>query len=95
MTVAVLLILAAGLWAIAAVTGLTATHRSGMVAGCLVSALGGLACLAGGVTPMLDGRFGSWQADGAGIVGTMAVRSTPLAAAFITLLGLVAVAIGL
>ena len=86
-------------FAAAATLGLGARRRPLIFLSSWVSGAGGLALLVGGVLIALEGRPsatfpGTGGASAADMVGGLALRATPLAAAFLVLLGLVALAIG-
>jgi len=90
---------AAACWAAAAVVGLGASKRAFIFLAASESAAGGLAALVGGVLLALSGRpspelSATGGANAGQLVGNLALRATPLSAAFIVLLGLVALAIG-
>jgi hydrogenase-4 component B len=89
---------AAACWAASAALALGASRRAFLLLASWVSAVGGLAALVGGVLLALQGRpspgFGSTGAGTSDVVGGLALRATPLAAAFVVLLGLVSLAIG-
>jgi hydrogenase-4 component B len=90
-----LCVIAAGTWlAAAAVAAITAHTRAGLAAAGLVSACGGGCGVAAGAMLALHGRASSIELGG-NLVGAASFRPQPLAAAFIFLLGLVAIAIGL
>ncbi len=89
-----LLLGAAGLWLLAAALALCARRTEGLIAAAVASGAGGLATLAGGVGLLLRGEPLSATLGGGQVVGTLSLRATPLAAVFIALLGLVALAIG-
>lgn len=87
---------AAGAWASAGVIGLGARKQRILRVYATVSGLGGLACLVGGVLLALQGHPSAILAAGGNqTLGTLTLRATPLASAFVTLLGLVSLAIGL
>jgi hydrogenase-4 component B len=92
---AILLLCAAALWLTAAAMAPLARAGRGVVACAAGSALGGVAALAGGVLVALHGAGASMTIGSADLVGAVTLQLSPLAAAFIALLGLVAVAIGL
>ncbi len=92
---AILLAFAAALWLAAAALGATATRRTGLVSSASISFAGGLAALGGGVLLAVHGGASGTWTMGANLVGAATLRLDPLAAAFIALLGLIAVAIGL
>jgi hydrogenase-4 component B len=89
-----LAIAAAGAWLAAAILGLGATRRIGLVSSAALSGLGGAAALACGVLLAVHGA-GPTLTFGAGPVGGASFHLAPLAAPFIALLGLVAGAIAL
>jgi hydrogenase-4 component B len=83
-------------WAAAAAIGLGARRRGLVLWAGLVSAGGGACCLVGGVLLALSGRPTTTAAIGAhSLVGGLELRAGPLAAAFLVLLGLVTLAVGL
>lgn len=92
MIAAVLLAVAAGLWLAAAVTAVGAGRRAGLLGAAVLSALGGVAALGGGVLLLLAGHPLTRTLDGATTVGALTLRASPLAGVFVALLGLVAVA---
>ena len=86
-------------FAAAALLGLGAGRRPLVFFSSWVSGAGGLALLVGGVLVALQGRPsevfpGTGAANAGDLVGGLALQATPLAAAFLVLLGLVALAIG-
>jgi len=92
--IGILAIAAAGAWLAAAILGLAATRRAGLVASALLSGAGGAAALVCGVLLAVHGG-GPTLTLGAGPVGGASFHLVPLAAPFIALLGLVAGAIAL
>lgn len=97
MTVAItaLCVAAAGAWLVAAAIAAVAAHRrAGMFVACAASCVGGGCALAAGVLLALHGHSARVQLA-SNLVGGAGFHPQPLAAAFIALLGLVAVAIGL
>ncbi len=87
---------AAGAWIAAALVAITtATTRAGVLICCALSVLGGAAALGGGVAALLSGTSRVVSAGGSVPVGTMVLQVTSLAGTFATLLGVVAMAIGL
>jgi hydrogenase-4 component B len=96
MTALVLFGSAAAAWAAAAIVALaTWTTSAGLRLSCALSALGGAAAVAGGIAALLSGDSRVLSAGGSAIVGTLQLQATSLAGVFATLLGVVAVAIGL
>jgi len=90
-----LCVIAAGAWLVAAVlAGLAAHRRWGLTAACVASALGGVCAVVAGVELALHGRAARLDL-GSSVVGAARFHPEPLAAAFIVLLGLVAIAIAL
>ncbi|WP_137121258.1 proton-conducting transporter transmembrane domain-containing protein [Segeticoccus rhizosphaerae] len=87
--------LAGALWITAAGCPLAVRGAVGLRLGCLASGVGGLACLVGGVALLVAGRPREAGWGGSSTVGGVTLRAIPLAAIFIALLGLVALAIGL
>ncbi len=92
--IGVLLWCAAGAWSLAAAFGAGATRRPLLWASGLMSAMGGAAAMAAGISLALRGRASAELLGGASPVGRLDLRADPLAGAFIVLLGLVALAIG-
>lgn len=90
-----LLLGAGGAWVAAAALAGGASRRALLWASGLVSAAGGVACLAGGIALALRGRASPELLGGASPVGRLDLLAGPLAGTFIVLLGLVSVAIGL
>jgi hydrogenase-4 component B len=82
-------------WAVAGVIGLGAVRRPALWMWGYTTALGGAAALVGGVMLALDGHATTTLEGSGGLVGALSLRGTPLAAPFIVLLGIVAVAVGL
>ncbi len=96
MTATTLLLLgAASLWAAAVVLAAFASVRWGLAASALVSAVGGALAAAGGIVVAINGSGVAWVVGASNIVGAVSLRLDPLAAVFVVLLGLVALAIGL
>lgn len=85
---------AAACWAAAAGLGLGASKREFVRVAAWVSSAGGLAALVGGILLALQGHPSAELASTNNLVGGLALRATPLAAAFIVLLGLASLAIG-
>jgi hydrogenase-4 component B len=94
-TAAIALVAGAGLWLAAAALGTLARRREALVLAALASALGGCATLAGGGLVAIHGAGAARTIGGANLVGAVTLRLDPLAAVFVALLGLVALAIGL
>lgn len=92
---AITLVSAAGLWLAAAALGVLSSRRAGLRAAGAASALGGLSAVGGGVLLAIHGVASGTRTVGSNLVGAAAFRLDPLAATFIVLLGLVALAIGL
>lgn len=90
-----LLLLAAGLWLVATSSGLFARRRAALVVSAGASCMGGVAALGGGAVLALHGAASNAHTLGSNLVGAASVRLDPLAAAFIAILGLVAIGIGL
>jgi hydrogenase-4 component B len=86
---------AAACWAAAAALALGASRRVSLTLTAWVSSAGGLTALVGGVLLALKGAATGTLASSSGPVGGLVLRATSLASAFIVLLGLVALAIGL
>jgi hydrogenase-4 component B len=95
-TAAILLLCATVLWLAAAGLASLAKARSALVASAASSALGGASALAGGSLVALHGH-GAILTIGARnlVVGVVTLQLSPLASAFVALLGLIALAIGL
>ena len=91
----ILLLCAAALWLVSAGLAVLAGARAALIASAASSALGGAAALASGCVMALDGSSASRTIGAGNLVGAVTLRLSPLAAAFIVLLGLVALAIGL
>jgi hydrogenase-4 component B len=92
--IATSLVVAAALWAAAALLSIAVPGKAGLWPATAASAAGGVACLAGGIALMLSDRVLQSTWGGHGTVGALTLRATPLAAVFVALLGLVALAIG-
>ena len=84
---------AAGWGLAAAVALLGGSTRVALRAACALSALGGAAAAAGGVSSLLWGNSHLVSLGGAVVVGTMQLQASSLAGVFVALLGLVAVAL--
>jgi hydrogenase-4 component B len=85
---------AAAAWGLAALIALACgPSRAGIRACAAVSALGGAAALAGGVSSLLSANGRVVTAGGSVVVGTLQLQATSLAGVFVALLGLIAVAI--
>jgi len=69
------------------------TVKGALRAACVLSALGGAAAVAGGVSSLLWGNSRVVSLGGAVVVGTMQLQASSLAGVFTALLGLVAVAL--
>jgi hydrogenase-4 component B len=92
--IAGLLIAAAAVWGLAAVAALAATRESFVrIAGGL-SALGGGCCAVGGAALLVQRHVASFTSSGGQVVGTLALRTQPLAGVFLALLGVIAIATG-
>jgi hydrogenase-4 component B len=85
---------AAGLWVLAAATGLAASRLLWLRVAALLSGLGGIAAVTSGTLLAIHGSATTVNL-GSNVVGGGNLRLEPLAAAFIVLLGLVALAIAL
>jgi hydrogenase-4 component B len=92
---AILLLCAAALWLVAAGLATLARTWTALIASAASSALGGAAALVGGCLVALHGSGASRTIGAGNLVGAVTLRLSPLAAAFIVLLGLIALAIGL
>jgi hydrogenase-4 component B len=89
------LMLAAGaLWLLAAASGLGAAHTAGLRLAALLSGVGGGVALVAGVMLAIHGHAAGVQ-SGSNVVGALSLHPGALAAAFIALLGIVALAIAL
>ena len=84
--------IAAALWLVAALAGLLAGRRFGLWLSAALGGLGGVAGLIGGVELLLR-QPSSVTLGGNDVVGTLALRATPLAGVFVALLGQVAIGI--
>ena len=84
---------AAGWGLAAAVALLGGRARAVLRAACVLSAIGGAAAIAGGVSSLLWGNSRVVSLGGAVVVGTMQLQASSLAGVFTALLGLVAVAL--
>jgi hydrogenase-4 component B len=81
-------------WGLAAITALAGGGRRGAIqASCALSALGGAAAVAGGVSALLWGDSRVITFGPAEVAGSLQLQATSLAGLFAALLGLVAVAI--
>jgi hydrogenase-4 component B len=89
------LLVSGALWLAAAALGTLARERIFLWLAPLVSALGGCAALVGGALVAVHGAGAERTIGAANLVGAVTVRLDPLAAVFICLLGLVALAVGL
>jgi hydrogenase-4 component B len=95
-TALILFAVAAGTWAVAALTGLlTPARGAALRVGCGVSSLGGAAALAGGVAALLSADSRVVSPGGSPVVGTLQLQATSLSGVFAVLLGIVAIGIGL
>lgn len=94
MMVGITLTIASGLWVLAVTISLVTPGGLGLRLTSATSALGGAACLLGGILLLLAGRVLQATPGGHNTVGAFTLRATPLAAVFVALLGLVALAIG-
>ena len=94
-TITALCVATAAAWLAAGAVAAAAAHRrAGLIAACVGSGVGGGCALAAGVELALHGRAARIDL-GSDLVGAASFHPQPLAAAFIVLLGLVAVAIAL
>jgi hydrogenase-4 component B len=91
----ILLAVAGGFWLAAGLLGLLASRRAGLYAATLASTLGGMAGVTGGGLVAIHGARAAHTIGAANLVGAVTLRLDPLAAIFVALLGLIAVAIGL
>jgi hydrogenase-4 component B len=85
----------AALWLAAAAAGFAARRSSALLLSSAMSALGGAAVLTGGGLVAIHGAGAARTVAGGNIVGAFTIRLDPLAAVFIALLGLIALAVGL
>jgi hydrogenase-4 component B len=92
---AVLLVVGASLWLAAGASGLLAGRTAGLALSCSLSALGGAAVLVGGTLVAVHGAGAARTVGGGNVVGALTLRLDPMAAVFVALLGLVALAVGL
>jgi formate hydrogenlyase subunit 3/multisubunit Na+/H+ antiporter MnhD subunit len=92
---AILLLAAAAAWLVAAAAAVGAARRAGLVAAVACSAAGGALALAGGIGIALRGVTAARTFGAGNVAGSLTLQLSPLAAAFIALLGLIALAIGL
>jgi hydrogenase-4 component B len=92
---ALCLVVAAALWLAAAALGTLAQRRSGLLVTALPSALGGAAALAGGALVAIHGAGAAHTIGAGNLVGAVTLRLDPLAAVFVLLLGVIALAISL
>lgn len=91
-----MLIAAAATWAAAIpLSASSIRHRGGVTATATVSATAGAVCLLGGGWMLFDRAQATATLGGNAIVGTLSLRTTPLAGIFVALLGLIALTIGL
>ncbi len=86
---------AASAWAAAAAVALGARTHAAVRGSSWLSAIGGMAALVGGVELALSGSSTATLLAGNGPTGSLELRATPLSAAFVVLLGIVTLAIGL
>jgi hydrogenase-4 component B len=86
-----LAIAAAAAWMCSALAALAAAHKTGVRAAAILSGLGGIAAAVGGTLLAVHGA-GTTLRLGGGLVGSASFEIQPLAAPFIVLLGLVAIA---
>ncbi len=90
-----LLLAALAAWAATSLLALGARRQALVACAGAAFAVGGAACLSAGIMLALRGRSSTIVAPGThSVVGTLALRSTPLAAPFVVLLGVVVLAIG-
>jgi hydrogenase-4 component B len=92
---AICLLAAAALWLIAVTVGLAGTHRPALQVAAVSSAVGGGVTLAGGLLVAIHGAGASRTIGSGNLVGAVTLRLDPLAAVFVALLGVIALAIGL
>jgi hydrogenase-4 component B len=92
---AICLLCAGSAWLIASGFGVLAGARRWLRAATTASALGGAFALAGGGLVAVHGAVASATVGAPDIVGAVTLQLSPLAAVFVILLGLVALAIGL
>ena len=88
------LVAAAAGWGLAALAALAGGGgRAAIRVSCTLSALGGAAAVAGGVSSLLHGNSGVITVGAVQVAGSLQLQATSLAGVFAALLGLVAVAI--
>jgi hydrogenase-4 component B len=92
---AILLLCAAAVWLVAAGLATLARTRTALIASAASSAVGGAAALTGGGLVAVHGSGASRTIGAGNLVGAVTLQLSPLAAVFIGLLGLIALAIGL
>lgn len=85
---------AAACWAASALLALGAARRWLVLSCAALSAAGGIAVLVGGCRLALQGHATARLASAPSTVGGLGLQATPLAAAFLVILGLAAIAIG-
>ncbi len=100
MTALTWLLVAAAGWALATACALAGTRpglvgRQSVRAACTISALAGIAAIAGGASSLWWGDSRLVSAGGSVVVGTLQLQATGLAGVFAALLGLVALAIAM
>ncbi|MGH3155598.1 MAG: proton-conducting transporter membrane subunit, partial [Streptosporangiaceae bacterium] len=94
MTSLIWLYAAAGGWCLAAVLAIVTGGRpAGVRASCGLSALAGVAAVAGGVSALVWGNSRLASLGGAVVAGTMQLQASGLAGVFVALLGVVAIGI--
>lgn len=86
---------AATAWAVAAAMGLGGSERTFLRLSAWASAGAGLCALVGGVLLALQGHASGAVTSAGNLAGSLKLQATPLAAAFVVVLGLVSLAIGL
>jgi len=89
------LLLAASLWLAAAAAGGLAERALGLRFATVLSTLGGASALVGGLLVAVHGAAAARTLGSGDLVGAVTLRVDPLAAVFVALLGLIALAIGL
>jgi hydrogenase-4 component B len=90
-----LLAVAGGLWLAAGLIGTFASRLPALYGASFASSVGGLAALTGGGLVAIHGAGAAHTIGAGNLVGAVTLRLDPLAAIFVALLGLIALAIGL
>ncbi len=89
------LIAGAAAWLVGVAVGTLARRSSGVFGAATASAIGGAAAAVGGVLVAVHGEGAAHTIGAGNVVGAVTLRLDPLAAVFIAVLGIVALAIGL